>query len=91
MKSLEELYSEIKQDEDKKKAFVAAFKEGRTEEFLKANDCDASVSDVNAFLISAKSETASDDDLAKIVGGGCSSFTCGDTCGCPTYSGYYCS
>ena len=90
MKSLEELYNEVKENEEMKKAFVTAFKEGKTEEFLKANDCDASVSDVNAFLNSAKSETASDDDLAKIAGGGCTSYTCGNSCGCYTLEYPYC-
>ena len=90
MKSLEELYNEVKENEEMKKAFVTAFKEGKTEEFLKANDCDASVSDVNVFLNSAKSETASDDDLAKIAGGGCTSYTCGNSCGCYTLEYPYC-
>lgn len=90
MKSLEELYNEVKENEEMKKAFVTAFKEGKTEEFLKANDCDSSVSDVNAFLNSAKSETASDDDLAKIAGGGCTSYTCGNSCGCYTLEYPYC-
>ena len=90
MKTLEELYNEVKSNEEMKKAFVSAFKEGRTEEFLKAHDCDASVSDVNAFLNSAKNETASEDDLAKVAGGGCSSFTCNETCGCYTMNFPYC-
>ncbi len=84
MKSFEELYNEIKNNEEMKKAFVSAFREGRTEEFLKAHNCDTSVSDVNAFFNSAKKETASEDDLAKVAGGKCSSFTCGHSCGCDT-------
>ena len=82
MKSLEELYKEVQKNEELKKAFVSAYKEGRTEEFLKANDCDATVSDVNDFFNSAKSETASEDDLRKVAGGGCTSHTCYNTCNC---------
>ena len=90
MKSLGELYNEVKTNEELKKAFVSAFKEGKMEEFLKAYDCDASVSDVFDFLNNAKSETASEDDLAKVAGGGCSSFTCNQTCGCYTVTYPYC-
>ena len=82
MKSLEEFFKEVRSNEEMKKAFVSAFKDDRTEEFLKAHDCDASVSDVNDFLNGTKDEAVSEDDLAKIAGGGCSSFTCASTCGC---------
>ena len=90
MKSLGEFYKEIKENEELKKEFISAFKEGRTEEFLKAHDCDASVSAVSAFFKSAKAESVSEDDLAKVSAGGCSSFTCGDTCGCYTVQYPYC-
>ena len=76
MKSFDELYNEVRKNEEMKKAFVTAFNEGRTEEFLKANDCDASVAEVRAFLNSTKSETALDDDLAKIAGGVEDSLSC---------------
>ena len=76
MKSLEELYKEVQENEELKKEFISAFKEGKVEEFLKAHDCDASASDVMAFLNSTKEETASEDDLAKVAGGGCSSNGC---------------
>ena len=90
MKSLEELYSEVKKNEELKKAFVSAYKEGRVEEFLKAHECDASVSDVNDFLSNTKIEELSDDDLEKVAGGGCSSLSCNDTCGCYTIAYPYC-
>ena len=90
MKTLEELYKEVQKDEELKKTFVTAYREGKTEVFLKAHDCDASVSDVNDFLNNAKSETASEDDLAKVAGGGCTSFTCNQSCGCYTLTPPYC-
>ena len=74
MKSLEELYKEVQENEELKKEFVTAFKEGRTDEFLKTHDCDATASDVMAFLSSIKEDAASEDDLAKVAGGGCSSY-----------------
>ena len=76
MKSIDELYKEVQENEELKKEFVAAFKEGKVEEFLKANDCDASASDVMAFLNSQRDEAASEDDLAKVAGGRCSTYTC---------------
>ena len=90
MKSLGEFYKEIKDNEELKKEFISAFKEGRTEEFLKSYECDASASDVNDFFKSAKADSLSEDDLAKVSAGGCSSFTCGDTCGCYTAQFPYC-
>ena len=85
MKSLEELYKEVQDNEELKKDFITAFKEGQIESFLKAHDCDAAVSDVMVFLNSTKEEVASEDDLAKVAGGGCSSYTC--NCPLPTEAG----
>ena len=77
MKLLEELYKEIQDNEELKKEFVSAFKEGQIESFLKAHDCDATVADVMTFLNNTKDEAASEDDLAKVAGGSCSpSYTC---------------
>ena len=82
MKSIEELYKEVQENEELKKEFITAFKEGKVEDFLKAHDCDATVDDVMAFLNSTKEETASEDDLAKVAGGGCSSNGCKRTDDC---------
>ena len=79
MKTLEELYKEIGSDDELKKEFVSSFKGGRTEEFLKAHDCDASAADVIALLRDIKDDIASEDDLAKVAGGDCTSVTCGQT------------
>ena len=85
MKSLEELYKEVQENEELKKEFISSFKEGNIEEFLKTHDCDAAAADVMVFLRGTKDETASEDDLAKVAGGGCTSLTCGNTCGCYSY------
>ena len=83
MKSIDELYKEVQENEELKKEFVVAFKEGQVEDFLKINDCDATASDVMAFLNSQRDEAASEDDLAKVAGGSCSNYT-KDTCYCQT-------
>lgn len=76
MKSLEELYKEVQENEELKKEFVSAVKEGRTEEFLKAHDCEATAADMMAFLNNVKEEAATEDDLAKVAGGCDTSATC---------------
>ena len=90
MKSLDELYVEVQENEELKKEFISDFKEGRTEDFLKAHDCDATAADVMAFLKSAKDEAVSEDELRNVAGGVCSSYTCdysnGYTCTCPQIS-----
>lgn len=68
------------ENEELKKEFVAVFKEGRLEEFLKNHDSDATPADVMAFLNGTKEEIVSEDDLAKVAGGCGSSAACGDYC-----------
>ena len=80
MKTLEDFYKEVQENEELKKEFVAAFKEGRLEEFLKNHDSDATPADVMAFLNGTKEGIASEDDLSKVAGGCMSSATCGDYC-----------
>ena len=84
MKTLEKFYREVQENEELKKEFVSSFKEGRTGDFLKTYGCDASVSDVMAFLTSVKDETLSEDDLAKVAGGCFTSHTCAPDC-CDSY------
>ena len=76
MKSMEELYKEVQENEELKKEFISAFKEGRIEEFLKAHDCDATSADVMAFVTSQRDETATEDDLEKVAGGWCTTCNC---------------
>lgn len=80
MKTLEELYKEVQGNEELKKEFIAAFKEGGLEEFLKSQGSCATPADVVAFLKGTKEEFLSEDDLAKVAGGCGSSATCGDYC-----------
>lgn len=86
MKTLEDLYKEVQMNEELKKEFISAFKEGRVEDFLSTHDCDATAADVMKFLNSTREETASEDDLAKVAGGCGTTYTCdGHSCGCASY------
>ena len=78
MKSLEELYKEVQENEELKKEFITSFKEGSLESFLSSHNCDATASDVMEFLRGTEKILESEDDLSKVAGGGCSS---GNTCG----------
>ena len=82
MKSLEKLYKEIQENEELKKEFISAFKEGKVEEFLKTHDCEGTAADVMTLMKSQRDEAASEDDLAKVAGGNCTSETNNDSCGC---------
>ena len=88
MKSIEDLYKEVQENEELKKEFVELFKEGNIESFLASHDCDATAADVMAFLRGTQDEAASEDDLAKVAGGGCSSNNCYDTDVCYTHPGW---
>ena len=88
MKTLENLYQEIMENEEKKTAFAAALKENKIEDFLKANDCEGNVEDVMKFMKNKKEGELADDDLEKVAGGCMSSFTCNMTCMCT--DGMYC-
>lgn len=75
MKSLEELYAEIQNDESLKQEFVNSFKEGGVENFLKDHECNATAEDVMNYMNSLRDGAVSDDDLDMVAGGGCSGFT----------------
>ena len=76
MKTLEELYKEVQENEELKTEFVSAYKEGSMGEFLEKQKCDATPADVMVFLNGTKEEVASEDDLTKVAGG----------CTSPTYA-----
>ena len=80
MKTLQELYGEIQQDDALKEKFIAAAKENTLAGFLAEHDCDAQVRDVMAFMRGIKERALSDDEMDKVAGG-CSS---GETFGCST-------
>ena len=67
MKTLKELYNEIKSDEDLKEQLKAAAKENKVEEFLKAEGCEATIDEVKAFVASKKEVNV--DELDSAAGG----------------------
>ena len=57
MKTIEELFNEIKKDEKLKEEGIAAIQEGKLGAFRKAHGCDASEKEAIAF-VKAKAEEA---------------------------------
>ena len=57
MKTIEELFNEIKKDEKLKAEGIAAIQEGKLGAFMKAHGCDASEKEAIAF-VKAKAEKA---------------------------------
>ena len=81
MKSLQELYDEVKDNDVLKKSFVEAMQEG-VEDFLKEHGCEATSEELREFLEGTVSENGpielSADQLAQVAGG--TSYYCGEPC-----------
>ena len=71
MKTLNELYIEVNADESLKAEYVEAAENGKIEEFLKAHDCEATISEFDEFMKNAdgKSGELSDDELDNVAAG----------------------
>lgn len=71
MKTLEELYAEAAVSEELKAEFVAAAKENKLGEFLKAQGCEATEAEVAEFLKSKQSAEGevADEELDAVAGG----------------------
>lgn len=75
MKTLQELYEEIRKNDDLKKALADAVKAGKVTDFLKANGCDATEDELKEFVAE---KTAQDkpmrelsfEELDLVAGGG---------------------
>ena len=77
MKNIQELYSEIMNNEELKAQFIEAANAGKQEEFLKAHGCEATLEEVKTFLEAKQSEDAplSLDELDNAAGGACNDET----------------
>ena len=75
MKTLQELYNEIKSDNALKAAFLEAAKDGRALEFLAAHGCETTAEELAAFLNGKKNSELSDEELDDVAGGGCNTAT----------------
>ena len=90
MKSLQELYDEVKDNDALKKSFVEVMREGVVEDFLREHGCEATSEELREFLEGTVSENGpielSADQLAQVAGGTsyyCGvvhSYDCSDTC-----------
>ena len=73
MKSLQEVYEEVKKSDDLKRALSEAVKAGKVTEFLKAHDCDATVDELKEFVAEKvnrdKPIELSEEELEKVAGG----------------------
>ena len=77
MKTIQELYSEVMNDQELKARFIEAAKAGKQEEFLKANGCEATLEEVKTFLEARQKEDAplALDELENSAGGECNAKT----------------
>ncbi len=82
MKSLQELYDEVKGDDTLKKSFAEAMRDGVAEEFLRKHGCEATLEELREFLESKVGESGplelSTDELVEVAGG--TSYYCGEPC-----------
>ena len=69
--TIEALYSRVIGSEELKAAFVAAVKEKKIAEFLKAQGCEATEAEVTEFLMSLDAEGEIADEELDAVAGGC--------------------
>lgn len=71
MKNLNELYAEVMADEDLQKEFLEANQDGKIAEFLKAHDCEATLSEIEEFVKNSFGESGelSDDELDNVSAG----------------------
>ena len=73
MKTLQELYREIKTNEELKKSFIDATKQNKQLEFIKEHGVEITADELNNFLNekATKNQKLSVDELDEVAGGGC--------------------
>ena len=77
MKTIQELYNEVMENQELKGKFIEAANAGKQEEFLKTQGCEATPEEVAAFLKLKSEEDAplSLDELENSAGGECNAKT----------------
>ncbi len=77
MKTIQELYNEVMENQELKAQFIEAANAGKTDAFLKEHGCDATLEEVAAFLKEKSEEDLplSLDELENSAGGECNSET----------------
>ena len=81
MKTIQELYNEVMENQELKEKFIEAANAGKQEAFLKEQGCEATLEEVAAFLKAKNEEDAplSLDELENSAGGKCTGKTAGET------------
>ena len=70
MKTLDELYREVMEDDALKSAYIEAAGSGRAEDFLKAHGCEVTAAELEEFMKKGgKSGELSDDELDDVAAG----------------------
>ena len=84
MKTLQEVYEEVKASDDLKKSLAESVKAGKVTEFLKAHDCDATVEELKEFVAEKAAKDRpielSEDELEMVAGGYSLSNFCSTAC-----------
>ena len=75
MKTLQELYKEITSNDELKKGFLEAAKDGKGLEFLASHGCETTAEELAAFLNGQKNCEISDEELDAVAGGTCNKQT----------------
>lgn len=86
MKTFEELFGEIVNSDELKKAYEEAAKSGKdaVEAFVKSHDCDATVEDILKFFKKQTGEELTEEEMKAVAGG-----VVGDCCFEPYSSGIF--
>ena len=70
MKTLDELYREVMEDDALKSAYIEAAGSGRAEDFLKAHGCEVTAAELEEFMKNGgKSGELTDDELDNVAAG----------------------
>lgn len=71
MKSLQELYEEVRENEELKKEFSVALRDNKVKEFASKHDCKATRDEVNKFIMSFSDEERelAVEELEQVAGG----------------------
>ena len=93
MKSIQELYNEVMENQKLKEKFIEAANAGKQEDFLKEMGCEATPEEVKAFLEAKAQEDAplSLDELENSAGGECNMRTTWETIGSVATAGVGCA
>ena len=85
MKTLQELYEEVKASDDLKRALAEAVKADKVTDFLKAHECDSTADELKEFVAEKVNRNRplrelSEDELANVAGGTNDTLSCSCLC-----------